>query len=81
MAYFCNYVAKIPKVEGLAVEHATTPELADQLTDRLGALYPREKIVQSTVSPVIGESSLLVPSKVASVAPMSAPTVSLVIGE
>ena len=54
MDYFCNYVAKIPKIEGLAVEHATTPELADKLTDRLGEFYPREKIVRSTVSPVIG---------------------------
>ncbi len=54
MDLFYNYVAKVPKIAGLAVEHATTPDLADQLADRLSTLYPREKIVRSTVSPVIG---------------------------
>lgn len=54
MDYLYNFVASIKKIEGLAVEHATTPADADTLIDRLGALYPKEKIYRSTVSPVIG---------------------------
>ena len=52
--YLYNFVAGFPKIEHMAVEHATTPDEADALMERLGALYPREKIYQSTVSPVIG---------------------------
>jgi DegV family protein with EDD domain len=52
--YLYNFVAGFPKIEGLAVEHATTPDEADALVERLGALYPAEKIYRSTVSPVIG---------------------------
>ncbi len=54
MDYLYNFVANLPKVEGLAVEHATTSDEADRLMDRLGALFPREQILKSTVSPVIG---------------------------
>ena len=52
--YLYNAVAGFPRIEELAVEHATTPDEADTLIDRLGALFPRDKIVKSTVSPVIG---------------------------
>jgi len=52
--YLYNFVAGFPKIEHLAVEHATTPDEADALIERLGALYPKEKIYKSTVSPVIG---------------------------
>lgn len=52
--YLYNLIAGIPKIEGLAVEHATTPDEADKLVERLGALFPKERIRQSTVSPVIG---------------------------
>ena len=41
-------------IEALAVEHATTPEDADQFVDRLADIYPRDKILRSTVSPVLG---------------------------
>lgn len=41
-------------IEALAVEHATTPEDADLFVDRLADIYPREKILRSTVSPVLG---------------------------
>ncbi|MFC1961924.1 DegV family protein [Chloroflexota bacterium] len=54
MDYLYNYVAGFSKIEELAVEHATTPEDAEQLMERLGAIFPRERIFQSTVSPVIG---------------------------
>jgi DegV family protein with EDD domain len=42
------------KIRYLAVEHATTPGEAEALADRLGSIYPREKIYLSQVSPVVG---------------------------
>jgi len=54
MDYLYNYVAGIPQIEGLAVEHATTPDEAARLVERLGAIFPREQIYTATVSPVIG---------------------------
>ncbi|MFC1946213.1 DegV family protein [Chloroflexota bacterium] len=52
--YLYNFVAGFKKIDELAVEHATTPEDAAALVERLGAVYPKEKIIRSTVSPVIG---------------------------
>ena len=52
--YLYNFVAGFPRIEGLAVEHATTPDEADELIERLGSLFPKERIYKSTVSPVIG---------------------------
>jgi DegV family protein with EDD domain len=53
--YLYNFVARFgQKIEELAVEHTTTPEEADKLAERLGAIYPRERIYRSTVSPVLG---------------------------
>lgn len=52
--YLYNFVASFPHVEELAVEHATTPAVADRLVERLGSLFPKEQIYKSTVSPVIG---------------------------
>jgi DegV family protein with EDD domain len=55
--YLYNVVAGFSKIEGLAVEHATTPGDADKLVERLGAIYPKEKIYRSIISPVIGTYS------------------------
>ncbi|MFC1982426.1 DegV family protein [Chloroflexota bacterium] len=52
--YLYNFVAGFPRIEGLAVEHATTPDEADELIERLGSIFPKEQIYKSTVSPVIG---------------------------
>jgi len=52
--YFYNTVAGYKNIEGLAVEHATTPVDADNLVERLGAIYPKERIFRSVISPVIG---------------------------
>ncbi len=53
--YLVNFVAGFANhIEELAVEHATTPDEANALVERLGAFYPKERIYQSTVSPVIG---------------------------
>jgi DegV family protein with EDD domain len=49
-----NFVASIPKIERMAVEHATTPGEADALVDKLSASFPKDKILRSVVSPVLG---------------------------
>jgi len=52
--YLYNSVTSVSGIEGLAVEHATTPDVANQLIERLGAVFPKERIYRSTVSPVLG---------------------------
>ena len=54
MDYLYDFVAGFSRIEELAVEHATTPDEADRLLERLSSLYPKERIYKSTVSPVIG---------------------------
>ena len=54
MDYLYNSVAALSDIDGLAVEHTTNLEDADELVERLGAIYPREKIYRSTISPVVG---------------------------
>jgi DegV family protein with EDD domain len=56
--YFTGVVASYQgKIDGLAVEHTTNPEDADVLVERLGAVYPKERILRSIISPVIGTYS------------------------
>jgi DegV family protein with EDD domain len=52
--YLYNTTAGFKNIEGLAVEHATTPRDADALVARLGSLFPKERIYRSVISPVIG---------------------------
>jgi len=54
MDYLYNFVAGFPHIEELAVEHATTPDDADKLVERLSSLFPKERICRSTISPVVG---------------------------
>ena len=54
MDYLYNFAAGFSHIEEMAVEHATTPDDADNLVGRLGSLFPKERIYRSTVSPVIG---------------------------
>ena len=54
MDYLYNFVAGFPQIEGLALEHTTTPDEADKLTERLGSVFPKERIYRSRASPVIG---------------------------
>lgn len=54
MDYLYNVVAGMPNIEALAVEYTTTPDIADQLAERIGAIYPKDKIYRSVISPVIG---------------------------
>jgi DegV family protein with EDD domain len=55
--YLYNVVACASKIEGIAVEHATTRVDADKLVERIGKIYPKEKIYRSVISPVIGTYS------------------------
>jgi DegV family protein with EDD domain len=55
--YLYNVVAGYSKIESLAVEHATTTVEADKLVDRIGKIYPKEKVYRSVISPVIGTYS------------------------
>ena len=54
MDYLYNFVAGFSHIEELAVEHATTPDDADRLVERLSSLFPKERIYRSTISPVVG---------------------------
>jgi DegV family protein with EDD domain len=54
MDYLYNFIAGFPNIEELAVEHATTPEEADRLVERLNPVFPKERIFKSTISPVLG---------------------------
>jgi DegV family protein with EDD domain len=49
-----NSIKVFPAVESLAVEHTTNPDQAETVLERLGPIMPKNKIVRSTVSPVIG---------------------------
>ena len=54
MDYLYNFIAGFSHIEELAVEHATTPDEADKLVERLGSVFPKERVYRSTVSPVLG---------------------------
>jgi len=49
-----KFVASYKKIEELAVEEAACPEDAGALTDRLGGLFPKERIYRTKTTPVIG---------------------------
>ncbi len=52
--YLYNFATSFSHIDEMAVEHATTPDEAEMLVERLGAKFPKERIYQSKVSPVIG---------------------------
>ncbi len=54
MDYLYNFAAGFSHIEELAVEHATTPDDADKLVERLNSVFPKERIYRSTISPVVG---------------------------
>lgn len=49
-----NFAKSFSSIQGLAVEHATTPEDAEALAQHLDPVFPRERIYISKVSPVVG---------------------------
>ncbi len=52
--YLVKFAEGYTKIEEMALEDATTPDEADGLLERLGAVFPKENIYRSKVSPVIG---------------------------
>jgi len=54
MDYLYNFVAGFSNIEGVAVEHATTADDAERLVERIGSLFPKERVYRSTISPVVG---------------------------
>jgi DegV family protein with EDD domain len=49
-----NFAAGYSHIDGLAVEDAACPEDGDLLVERLSAIFPRERILRSRTTPVIG---------------------------
>ena len=52
--YLYDFVGSFSHISSLAVEHATTPDEAEMLINRLDSLFPKERIYRSKVSPVVG---------------------------
>ncbi|MBI4267575.1 MAG: DegV family protein [Chloroflexi bacterium] len=52
--YLYNSTAAFSRIESLAVEYTTNPQDAEQMVERISSIFPKERIVRSTVSPVIG---------------------------
>ena len=52
--YLYNFAAGHKGAELIAVEHATTPDEADRLAERLRSVFPKERIFKSVISPVLG---------------------------
>jgi len=59
-----NFAAGYSHIEEMAVEYATAVDEADMMVERLGALFPKERIYRTRTSPVIsthtGPSLLIV---------------------
>ena len=49
-----DFAASYSHIEELAVEAAACPEDSDLLVERLGAIFPKERIYRTRTTPVIG---------------------------
>ncbi len=49
-----EFAGSYRRIECLAVEDTACPDEAEALADRLGALFPRERIIRSKMTPAIG---------------------------
>jgi DegV family protein with EDD domain len=49
-----EFAASYSHIEELAVEGAACPEDVDRLVERLGAIFPKERIIRTRTTPVIG---------------------------
>jgi DegV family protein with EDD domain len=49
-----NYIKKYPKIERVVVEHATAPEEAEEMIERISVLVSKDLITRSRVGSVIG---------------------------
>ncbi|MCL2140089.1 MAG: DegV family protein [Dehalococcoidia bacterium] len=52
--YLFNQIAGLKKVSALGVGHATTPDTAYALLNRLAVFFPKEQMIHSPISPVLG---------------------------
>lgn len=52
--YLYHFASSFSRIEGMAIEDATTPAEADELAKRLGSKFPRESIYRTKVSPAAG---------------------------
>jgi DegV family protein with EDD domain len=52
--YLYNFAISFSRIDGMAVEDATTPDEADELVKRLRSKFPKQHIYRSKVSPVVG---------------------------
>lgn len=52
--YLCEFAMSFSHIEEMAVEDATTPDEAEMLVERLSTKFPKERIYQAKVSPVVG---------------------------
>jgi DegV family protein with EDD domain len=48
-----DFAASYSHIEGLAVEGAACPQDVEKMVERLGAIFPKEKILRSRTTPVI----------------------------
>jgi DegV family protein with EDD domain len=49
-----EFAASYSYIEGLAVEGAACPEEVERMVERLGAIFPKERIIRTRTTPVIG---------------------------
>jgi DegV family protein with EDD domain len=49
-----EFAASYSHIEGLAVEGAACPQDVDRMVERLSAIFPKERILRSRTTPVIG---------------------------
>jgi len=52
--YLCDFAMSFSHIEEMAIEDATTPDEAEMLVERLSTKFPKERIYQAKVSPVVG---------------------------
>jgi len=52
--YLYHFATGFSRIEGMAVEDATTPDEADMLAERIAPKFPRERIYRSKVTPAVG---------------------------
>jgi len=52
--YLLAFADSYSQIDEIAVEDTASPEEADLLVERLGSIFPRERIYRSGMTPVIG---------------------------
>ena len=50
----CDFVNKVIDIQDLAIVHSTTPDEAQALTDRIGAMFDKDRIRLARLGPALG---------------------------